>query len=43
LVVLSFALNAAVLATPVRALGHRSVVPALLGDAMGALSVVIHH
>jgi hypothetical protein len=42
-VVLSFALNAAALATLVRALGQRSVVAALLAGAMGALSPVIHH
>jgi hypothetical protein len=42
-VVLCFALNAAALATLVRALGQRSVAAALLAGAMGALSPVIHH
>ena len=42
-VVLSFALNAAALATLVRALGQRSVAAALLAGAMGALAPVIHH
>ncbi len=42
-VVLSFALNAAALATFVRALGQRSIAAAVLAGAMGALAPVIHH
>lgn len=42
-VVLSFALNAAALATLVRALGQRSIAAALLAGALGALAPVIHH